>query len=148
MPENPSPTVAPYLLYEDATAALEWLINAFGAEERMRIPDATGAVTHAEVMIGEGQIMLGSPGGDYQSPAHSGHVHVQVYAYVDDVDSTSSEPARPAPPSWRSPATSSTATDVTASPTWRGTTGTSPPTYAMSRRRRCRPARPPATDPA
>ena len=87
MPENPSPTVAPYLLYEDATAALEWLIDAFGAEERMRIPDATGAVTHAEVMIGDGQIMLGAPGGDYQSPAHSGHVHVQVYAYVDDVDS-------------------------------------------------------------
>ena len=30
--------------------------------------------------------MLGSPGGDYQSPRRSGHVHSQVYAYVDDVD--------------------------------------------------------------
>ena len=86
MPDNPTPTISPYLLYEDATAAVEWLTSAFGLEQRPRLTDASGAVSHAELGLGEATIMLGAPGGGYQNPAHSGHVHSQVYAYVDDVD--------------------------------------------------------------
>lgn len=78
--------IAPYLLYEDATAALDFLKAAFGFQERMRIADAEGRVNHAEMTLDEGMFMLGAPGGAYQSPARSGHRHSQVYVYVDDVD--------------------------------------------------------------
>ena len=40
-------TVTPYLLYEDAAAAIDWLSRAFGFQERLRFEDDTGAVTHA-----------------------------------------------------------------------------------------------------
>ena len=32
-------TVTPYLLYEDAAAAIDWLGRAFGFEERLRLAD-------------------------------------------------------------------------------------------------------------
>ncbi len=86
MPENSPPTITPYLLYEDATAAVDWLTRVFGFQEVLRLKDAEGAVNHAELRIGDGQIQLGAPGGDYQSPAHSGHVHCQISVDVDDVD--------------------------------------------------------------
>lgn len=87
MPQNPTQAVQPYLLYEDTGTAVDWLCDAFGLVERFRLADEAGAVNHAEVVIGgDHVIMLGSPGGDYQSPANSGHVHSQVYVYVDDVD--------------------------------------------------------------
>jgi uncharacterized glyoxalase superfamily protein PhnB len=86
----PDPSVVPYLLYEDATAALDWLTRVFGLEETLRLTDAEGAVNHAELAVGsgsnQGQILLGAPGGDYQSPGHTGHVHSHISVYVDDVD--------------------------------------------------------------
>ncbi len=78
--------IAPYLLYEDAGRAVEWLRDAFGFEERTRLTDHTGQVVHAEMVLGDGMFMLGAPGDGYQSPASSGHRHSQVYVYVDDVD--------------------------------------------------------------
>ena len=86
MVSNPTPAISPYLLYEDATAAVEWLTDAFGLDVRSRLTDANGAVNHAELGLGEATIMLGAPGDGYQNPAHSGHVHSQVMVYVDDVD--------------------------------------------------------------
>ena len=89
MPQNPPegyPRIMPYLLYEDAGAALEWLTRVFGFRERMRIPDESGKVTHAEVELGDGVVMLGSPGGDYQGPRRLGRKTQLVYVYVDRVD--------------------------------------------------------------
>jgi uncharacterized glyoxalase superfamily protein PhnB len=78
--------IAPYLLYEDATRAVDWLGEAFGFEERMRMTNEAGAVAHAEMALGDGMFLLGAPGGGYESPARSGQRHSQVYVYVDDVD--------------------------------------------------------------
>ena len=47
MPDyGPDPQVAPYLLYEDAGAAMDWLVRVFGFTERVRdqLSDGTGAV--------------------------------------------------------------------------------------------------------
>jgi uncharacterized glyoxalase superfamily protein PhnB len=86
-PDSPKyPTVTPYLLYEDAAAALDWLTTAFGFRERLRFTDDTGQVTHAELEVGDGLIMLGQPGGDYQSPKRTGKVSHLVHVYLDDVD--------------------------------------------------------------
>jgi len=82
-----SPTVAPYLLYEDVDAALDFLARAFGFREELRYTGPQGYVSHAEMRIGEdGVIYMGDPGGDYRNPAHAG-VHTQMGCVtVDDVD--------------------------------------------------------------
>lgn len=79
-------TVTPYLAYEDADAAIDWLRTAFGFRERLRYAGEDGRVSHAELETGGESVMVGAPGGDYQSPSRSGHVHVYVHVYVDDVD--------------------------------------------------------------
>lgn len=85
-PPEDMPRVTPYLLYEDLAGTIDWLKNAFGLTERMRIPGPDGTANHAEMALADGVIMMGQPGGDYQNPMHSGHVSNQVYVYVDDAD--------------------------------------------------------------
>jgi uncharacterized glyoxalase superfamily protein PhnB len=89
MPQNPPegyPTVMPYLLYEDSDAALEFLVKAFGFTEKFHMTDDNGRVSHAEVQMKDGVIMLGTPPGDYKNPAKLGSKTQNVYVYVDDVD--------------------------------------------------------------
>jgi uncharacterized glyoxalase superfamily protein PhnB len=89
MPSNPPegfPRITTYLLYEDCEAALEFLAKAFGFAEDMRITDDNGKVTHAEMRLEDGVIMMGHPGPDYQNPSRTGHVNATTYVYVDDVD--------------------------------------------------------------
>ena len=80
------PPIAPYLLYEDVAAALDWLSEAFGFEERLRFEGEGGNITHAEMTLGDGHVMMGDPGGAYRSPKRSGSRNAQVHVYVDDVD--------------------------------------------------------------
>jgi uncharacterized glyoxalase superfamily protein PhnB len=91
MPQNPPegyPAVMPYLHYEDATAALEFLTSAFGFREKFRMEDDNGRVTHAEIEIGDkGVIMLGEPSEGYKNPKNIGAKATQsIYVYVDDAD--------------------------------------------------------------
>jgi uncharacterized glyoxalase superfamily protein PhnB len=60
--------VIPMLAYEDAGAAVDWLVEAFGFEELMRVPDDDGTIVHAELGAGDGKIMLATPSPDYVSP--------------------------------------------------------------------------------
>jgi len=89
MPANPPenmPRITPYLLYEDVASALEWLARAFGLRERMRLPGPDGKVSHAEMELADGVVMMGCPGADYRNPRRTGHVTQELYVYVDDVD--------------------------------------------------------------
>ena len=80
-------TVTPYLLYEDAGAALEWLSKAFGFREQERTESPDRKVAHAEMEVGGGAtVFLGGPGGDYRGPKALGTRTALVYLYVDDVD--------------------------------------------------------------
>jgi uncharacterized glyoxalase superfamily protein PhnB len=79
-------TVTPYLLYENAGAALDWLTKAFGFREKERVEGPDGAVAHAEMDVGDGsRVFLGGPGGDYRGPKEVGLTSL-VYVYVEDVD--------------------------------------------------------------
>lgn len=92
-------TVIPMLSYEDGIAAIEWLSRAFGFRERMRMVDKeNGRLTHGEMEIGDGIIMLATPTPDYESPKkHREHCEQSrkwaqvpwvidgVLVYVDDV---------------------------------------------------------------
>jgi uncharacterized glyoxalase superfamily protein PhnB len=63
-----SQTVIPMISYEDGSAALAWLVNAFGFKERARICDSSGRLMHGELEVGGGVIMLASPTPDYEGP--------------------------------------------------------------------------------
>src|SRR3954453_13595352 len=77
--------IAPYLLYEDAAAALDWLAQAFGFRERFRHPLADGTVDHAEMELDGGLIIFAAPGPDSRSPRRLGETTVVIHVYVDDV---------------------------------------------------------------
>jgi uncharacterized glyoxalase superfamily protein PhnB len=51
--------IFPAIRYRDAPAALEWLKEAFGAEEKAVYRGEDGAIHHAELTIGEGIVMFG-----------------------------------------------------------------------------------------
>jgi PhnB protein len=89
MTRNPPegyPRVMPYLYYEDNGGALDFLTRAFGFEEKYRMTDEQGRIVHAEVSVGDGVVMLGTPGPDYRNPKRLGSSTQSVYVYVDDVD--------------------------------------------------------------
>ena len=56
------------LAYEDGAAAIDWLVEAFGFDDRLRFTDDDGTVSHAELDTGSGTIMLATPTPNYVSP--------------------------------------------------------------------------------
>jgi PhnB protein len=86
-------TVSPYLIVNDAAAALDFYGKAFGAVELMRHKDPSGKVGHAEIMIGDSVIMLADEFPDFgaRSPRHYGGTPVSIHLYVEDVDKLASQ---------------------------------------------------------
>src|SRR5690349_21550658 len=64
----PSTAVVPVLVYPDVSAAIPWLCDAFGFAERLRAPGRDGTISHAQLMSGAGDIMIGAAGGPFTSP--------------------------------------------------------------------------------
>ncbi|MEX1103426.1 MAG: VOC family protein [Dehalococcoidia bacterium] len=60
--------IVPMLDYEDGPAAMDWLIQAFGFTERMRLVNPEGSLGHGELELGGNIIMLGTATPLYQSP--------------------------------------------------------------------------------
>ena len=52
----------------------------------LRSQSPEGRVWHAELELGDGNVFLGEPGGDYRNPKDVGAVTVGIHVYVDDVD--------------------------------------------------------------
>jgi uncharacterized glyoxalase superfamily protein PhnB len=60
--------IVPFIGYEDAAAAIDWLGRAFGfVEERSARYEETGTITHAELALDGATIYLSTPDG-YASP--------------------------------------------------------------------------------
>jgi uncharacterized glyoxalase superfamily protein PhnB len=61
--------IVPFIGYEDAATAIEWLGSAFGFRERRdaRYEDEKGTITHAELELAGATIYLSTPSG-YASP--------------------------------------------------------------------------------
>jgi PhnB protein len=72
-------TVTPFISAKGLAKLLDFLKQAFGAEEVMRIPGPGGSVMHAEINIGNSRLMLGEA---TQQPPTPGN----FYLYVSDVD--------------------------------------------------------------
>jgi len=83
------PSIYPVLRYRDADAAIAWLRDAFGFEEKEVHRDADGVVAHAELRLGNGLVMVGQHsgggwmGGGEPDPRAS---TVSVYAVIEDPD--------------------------------------------------------------
>ena len=67
-------TATPYLIVQNAAAAIEFYKRAFGATELMRLTDPRGKVGHAEIKIGDSPIMLADemPEMGFRSPQSIG----------------------------------------------------------------------------
>ena len=85
-------TIVPSLRYRDAPAAVEWLSEAFGFEKHLVVPGEDGTIAHAQLVFGNGMIMLGSARDDefgrLQQPldAPDSSVSQSAYVIVNDVD--------------------------------------------------------------
>ncbi|MEU6095725.1 VOC family protein [Streptomyces sp. NPDC047079] len=81
------PSIYPTLLYADARAAIRELTEAFGFMELSVYEGEDGSVLHAELVQGNGAVMLGSKGhGGPFDEAMKGAGPSAVYVVVDDVD--------------------------------------------------------------
>jgi len=84
-------TVMPTMRYDDAPAAIEWLCRAFGFEKHLVVPGEHGTIAHAQLVFGNGMIMLGSSSDDawgriVRSPRAVGGATSAPYVIVSDVD--------------------------------------------------------------
>jgi uncharacterized glyoxalase superfamily protein PhnB len=92
--------IVPFIAYEDAAAAIDWLAEAFGFRESAeRVTDEDGVVGHAEMELQEARIMLSTPTPDYRGPRRHAEECEQarrwlanpwvvdgLFVEVDDVD--------------------------------------------------------------
>jgi len=81
-------SVTPYLIVDDAKAAIDFYRQAFGATEKFRLPMGD-RIGHAEIKIGDSMIMLADefPDMGHLGPKSRGGTTVSLMIYVEDVDS-------------------------------------------------------------
>ena len=82
-------TVTPHLVCGRAGEAIEFYKQAFGAQERSRLPGQDGRIMHAELRIGDSVVMLSD---EFQECGGLGPLAlkgtpVMLHLYVTDVDS-------------------------------------------------------------
>ena len=70
-------TIVPFIAYEDAAGAIDWLTRAFGFRENeaARMTGGDGTIGHAELDVGDGSVVfLATPSSHYESPKrHRAH---------------------------------------------------------------------------
>lgn len=84
------PRLNPYLIPNDAKAAIAFYTSALGGRERLRLEAPDGRIGHAELAFGDSILMLADAfpevGADPQPPSNA----VRLSLYVEDVDDTTS----------------------------------------------------------
>src|SRR5262245_48697815 len=93
--------ITPNLKYEDAGAAIDWLVRVFGFEERARYLDLHGVVKQAELYVGDTEVWLSGHGKGYWETHVRGPAQ-NLVVWVNDVDAqhrriTAAGVAAPAP---------------------------------------------------
>lgn len=92
MPVKPIPegysTLTPYLILDDANAAMAFYAKVFGAKELYRTALPDGRIAHAEMQIGTSRVMLADafPERGIRSAKDFGGTPVMLQMYVEDVD--------------------------------------------------------------
>ena len=84
--------IIPGMRYHDAPAAIDWLCGAFGFSPHLVVPDDSGGIAHAQLVLGNGMIMLGSvrPDGEYddlvKTPREAGTNTQAPYIFIKEID--------------------------------------------------------------
>jgi PhnB protein len=81
-------SVTPYLIIKGAAAAIDYYKKAFSATELFRIGGPNGCIGHAEIRIGDSNIMLADefPQMGALSPQTIGGTPVGICLYVENAD--------------------------------------------------------------
>jgi uncharacterized glyoxalase superfamily protein PhnB len=86
----PEPNMFPFLRYEDAPGAIDWLVHAFGFEKHMVVPGDNGSMAHAQLKLGPGYVMIGT-GSDQSGEIGKAvddfrHIKQGIYVNIQDID--------------------------------------------------------------
>lgn len=86
-----TPFVAPHLVVDDAAAAIDFYVKAFGATEYGRLPGEGGKLMHAALDINGSMVMLNDDFPEYNdgkssTPTALGGSPVTIHLQVTDVD--------------------------------------------------------------
>jgi len=88
------PRIASSLFYQDAQAAIDWLVRAFGFTVELKVDGPDGRVLHSQLRYGDGLVMVAEGRGDrarrfgipLSSPQDCQGANTQaLMLYVDDV---------------------------------------------------------------
>jgi len=82
------PRITPAIFYDDAEAAIAFLVKAFGFEVRLKVPGPDGGVMHSELLLEDGVIMVASARAQppRKSPRTLGGISQSLYIFVGDVE--------------------------------------------------------------
>jgi uncharacterized glyoxalase superfamily protein PhnB len=73
-------SVTPYLVVNGASNLIDFMKQALGAEERMRMPQPDGKIGHAEMIIADSVIMLSDATAEFPP------MPAMIHLYVEDTD--------------------------------------------------------------
>jgi PhnB protein len=81
-------TITPHIVVRDAACAAEWYKQAFGAEERSRVPLPGGKLMSVELWFGDSAVMVADefPELGIRSPQTVGGTSTVLNVYTEDVD--------------------------------------------------------------
>jgi PhnB protein len=81
-------TITPHLIVRDASRAIEFYKQAFGAEEQVRMPGPGGKIMHASLKIGGSVLFLCDEFLEWgvRSPESLGGAGVSLHLYVENAD--------------------------------------------------------------
>jgi PhnB protein len=85
------PSLSPHLVVDDAAAAIDFYVKAFGATEYGRVPHPDGRLVHAALDINGSMVMLNDDfpdfnGGKPSTPTALGGTPVTIHLQVPDVE--------------------------------------------------------------
>jgi PhnB protein len=82
--------IVPYLMIDGAARAIDFYKEAFGAEERYRLPMPAGKIGHADIVVNGATVYLANAPDDMAgaagNPGKLGGTTVVLHQYVADVD--------------------------------------------------------------
>jgi uncharacterized glyoxalase superfamily protein PhnB len=73
-------TLTPYLALQDSKRFIQFIKDAFGAEEKLVVPSPEGGVAHAKIAIGDSILEMSDAHGPY------GPMPCGIHLYVPDTD--------------------------------------------------------------
>ena len=83
------PKIFPFILYDDAPAAIEWLCAAFGFEKQFIVPgEEPGTIAHAQLKLGPEVIMVGTARGAARGERRPAAAEARqgIYMYMPDIE--------------------------------------------------------------